>query len=188
VLEPGIAECRFWRDFEEHDLRMGNPSEYHFKQMTEEERGRVEVELLKRLAAHPRSDDWVISALGSLHSTRAVPILRSLLFGRCSKTTRVAVAVALWRIRRDPDAVTCLVKILQNRSWLRRRLARSESFDVLDSSRMDATIALGEIDTVVSRRALEEALSDPNSFVRYHAKNGLAELNAAVSDSKEEGS
>jgi HEAT repeat protein len=179
VLEPGIAEYRFWRDFDEHNIREGPPDERDFVQMTDDERGRVEAELLKRLIAKPEDDSWVITALGVLRSSCAAPLLRSLFSGRCSRYTGVAAAEALWRISNDALAVAYLVRVLRERTRLRRIVAGAGALDVLflNGPRIDAARALGFIDTPESRGALNDALVDRSPEVCRRARAALDRLN-----------
>jgi HEAT repeat protein len=52
----------------------------------------------------------------------------------------------------------------------------------LDLVRVDAAVALGEVDTDESRRALEEASQDSDLFVRSNAWSALRQLRTGVFD------
>jgi HEAT repeat protein len=148
-------------------------------QLDAEARARVEDQLFARLGDPGNLDDWVPMALGDLKSDRAIPALRARLASRNDRY-RVAVAEALWKLTRAPDAVDQIIDILFPRQLLRRVWAH---FDGASSERVSAVVALGGIDTPESRNAVKRALEDQNYFVRANARNSEARLvNREVAD------
>src|SRR5687767_996743 len=135
--------------------------------MSADERGRIESQLLAMLADSRDFDDWVPMALGDLKSDRAVPALRARL-SSSNERYRVAVAEALWKVARAPDAVEHIIEILYPRPFLKRLFGRLDS---MSSERVAAVVALGGIDTPESREAVKRALDDHNFFVRANARN-----------------
>jgi hypothetical protein len=53
---------------------------------------------------------------------------------------------------------------------------------ILELPRIQAAVALGEIDHIESKQALEEATRDTNYLVRYNAKSALRRLRTGVFD------
>jgi len=178
-LEVPMAdlEQQFWKHFDDRasSWRDGCPDTAALAKMSAEERARVEAVLLDRLSRRPIADDWVLRALGELGSKAAEPLLKPLLEPGVSGTVRVAAAAALWRISRLPGAVSVICDVL-----LRRRPNRKT--DTVDSSRIDAAVALGYIDTPESRAALKEAATDLNYLVAYNSKSALRTLETGKYD------
>src|SRR5262245_33698065 len=105
------AYFRFWEHFDDRagTWRDGGPNTDLFDEMTPAQRRRIEHELLHRLARDPSTDGWVLTALGTLHSEEAVPMLRDLLRGNVAEDA----AIALWRISRWRGAVRVLDRVVK---------------------------------------------------------------------------
>jgi HEAT repeat protein len=170
-------ERRFWEHFDDRasSWRDGCPDAEALAKMSPEARARVEAVLLDRLRQRPLADDWVLRALGELGSKAAQPLLEPLLAPGISGVMRVAAAAALWRISRDPRAVSVISGVL-----LTGRPKRKD--DSLDSARIDAAVALGYIDTPESRAALKDATTDLNYLVACNAKSALRTLETGSYD------
>jgi len=170
-------EQEFWKHFDDRasSWRDGCPDTASLAKMSAAGRARVEAVLLDRLSRRPLADDWVLRALGELGSKTAEPLLKPLLEPGVSGTIRVAAAAALWRIARLPGAVSVICDELLSRSVKRKT-------DTVDSSRIDAAVALGYIDTPESRAALKEATTDLNYLVAYNSKSALRTLETGKYD------
>lgn len=170
-------ERRFWEHFDDRasSWRDGCPDTEALAKMSPEERARVEEVLLDRLRQRPLADDWVLRALGELGSKAAQPLLDPLIAPGISGGMRVAAAAALWRISHDPRAVPVITGVLLSG----RPKAKT---DTLDSSRIDAAVALGYIDTPQSRAALKEASADLNYLVAHNARSALRTLETGTYD------
>src|SRR5688572_23776942 len=105
------AYFRFWAHFDNRarTWRDGAPLVALFDEMTPIQRRRTEHELLHRLHRDPSTDGWVLTALGSLRSEEAVPMLRDLVRGPVSEDA----AIALWRISRWRGAVKVLDRVVR---------------------------------------------------------------------------
>ena len=154
------AYFRFWEHFDDRagTWRDGAPNVELFDEMTAVQRRRVEHELLHRLSRDPSTDGWVLTALGTLRSEEAVPMLRELVQGPLAEDA----AIALWRISRWRGAVRVLdrvVKAQRDREGDRRpTLVR----------RLEAARYLAEIGSPRARAALAEVRADGNAPLRLH--------------------
>jgi hypothetical protein len=76
--------------------------------------------------------------------------------------TEVEIALALWKLAEWPPAVNILIRALKDGPhW---------------SIRMDAAMALGEVETPKSVQALLSGLNDPEDLVRNHCAESLIEM------------
>jgi HEAT repeat protein len=149
--------------------------------MNAEERTRVEDQLLAKLGDLSNRDEWVPMALGNIESERAIQALRARLASSDDRY-RVAVAEALWRLTRAPDAVGVIIDILHPRQFTRRLWAW---LDGGSSERVAAVVALGGIDTAESRDAVQRAIDDRNLFVRANARTSETRLRTGLTDPRD---
>lgn len=167
------AYFRFWSHFDNRAAtwRDGGPQVDLFAEMTSMQRRRTEHELLHRLARDPTTDGWVLTALGTLRSEEAVPMLRDLVRGPVSEDA----AIALWRISRWRGAV----KVLD-------RVVRAESDGVSErpptlTRRLEAARYLAEIGSPTARATLADVAADRRSPLRLQrAVEGLLRQSSAA--------
>jgi HEAT repeat protein len=152
------AYFRFWAHFDNRAAtwRDGGPQVDLFGEMTAVQRRRTEHELLHRLARDPTTDGWVLTALGTLRSEEAVPMLRDLVRGPVSEDA----AIALWRISRWRGAVKVLDGVVRARSD-----GASERPPTL-VRRIEAARYLAEIGSPSARASLVKVAADNRSPLR----------------------
>jgi hypothetical protein len=152
------AYFRFWEHFDDRagTWRDGGPDVALFEEMTPIQRRRIEHELLHRLALDPSTDGWVLTALGTLRSEEAVPMLRDLVRGPVAEDA----AIALWRISRWRGAVRVLDRVV--------RAQRDRDTDRPPTlvRRLEAARYLAEIGSPRARAALAEVRADGNAPLR----------------------
>lgn len=140
------------------------------RQLTGAERQQAEELLVQRLAA---GDSRGAVGLGEIGSTRATDLLQHYLnlsdAGQpIGPGFSLNVAVALWQINQDPNAVQRVIAILQH---------TPDSF-----VRMEAAQALRKFSTSAAIQALQAALTDDDGLVRYHAARSLLALAGQLPD------
>ena len=152
------AYFQFWAHFDDRagTWRDGGPKVDLFAEMTARQRQRTEHELLHRLARDPTTDGWVLTALGTLRSEEAVPMLRDLVRGPVSEDA----AIALWRISRWRGAVKVLDRVV------RAQADEAASRPPTLTRRLDAARYLAEIGSPTARAALVQVASDRRSPLR----------------------
>lgn len=152
------AYFRFWEHFDDRagTWRDGGPNTDLFEEMSVAQRRRIEHELLHRLARDPSTDGWVLTALGTLRSEEAVPMLRDLLRGPVSEDA----AIALWRISRWRGAVRVLDRVV------RAQRDRDGGRPPTLSRRLEAARYLAEIGSPRAKASLEEAAADHTAPLR----------------------
>ena len=129
--------------------------------LSAEEQRQVEDMLLQRLE-QGNTDSRIIVGLGELRSHRAIAALSVYLQASRGERSVIEPAVALWQIAHCQQAVAALIEAL------------AELPDCF--GRMDAAIGLGDCRCQQAAHALEQALSDEASLVRYHAANALLRI------------
>jgi hypothetical protein len=152
------AYFQFWAHFDDRagTWRDGGPKVALFAEMTPRQRQRTEHELLHRLARDPTTDGWVLTALGTLRSEEAVPMLRDLVRGPVSEDA----AIALWRISRWRGAVKVLDRVV------RAEADATESRPPTLVRRLEAARYLAEIGSPSARASLAGVASDGRAPLR----------------------
>lgn len=136
-----------------------------------EERAQAEAMLLERLTL---DDSRAAVGLGELGTQAAIAPLRALLeqAGGLANTVAgsflVDVALALWKLNQEPDALLHIRNVLTQSS--------------LPTVRMSAAIALKQLRCQGAAEALRAALHDESGLVRNHAARSLLGLHGLWTD------
>ena len=134
------------------------------KRLKGSERDEAERMLLEAIAS---VDPRPIIGLGELRSKAAAGFLRNFLATDKGRR-RFHVAVALWTIEREPEAAKAIIEIAEQPMPKKRR---SQRYKDVASDRIQAVLALAEVDTPEGLAAIRQLVNDP--VLRYHAVMAL---------------
>jgi HEAT repeats len=135
-----------------------------------EERHEAERLLMQALGS---GDYRPAAGLAALQSQESAPHLKEQL-NTATGRALIEAARGLWRMEKYPPAAQAIIGVLQSNPWW--------------GDRMDAAMALSEVDTPESEAALWDALNDPEDLVRHHAATSLIEMRRPDIDTNDFGS